>query len=99
MSSPLLSQEFSNSASREYFVSADAEPNGDGSRERPFLLLSQVENVSAVGDTIYLLSSDTGTVLDGGIALKAQQSLEKFPESNLRQTLFELADFIVSREV
>ena len=30
---------------------------------------------------------------------KAQRSLEKFPESNLRQTLFELADFIVSREV
>jgi len=30
---------------------------------------------------------------------KAQRSLEKFPESSLRQTLFELADFIVSREV
>jgi len=75
VSSPLLSQESSNSASREYFVSADAEPNGDGSRERPFLLLSEVENVSAIGDTIYLLSSDTGTVLDGGIALKAQQRL------------------------
>ncbi|MCS5552896.1 MAG: polyprenyl synthetase family protein [SAR324 cluster bacterium] len=30
---------------------------------------------------------------------KAQHILEKFPESSLRQTLFELADFIVSREV
>ena len=30
---------------------------------------------------------------------KAQRSLEKCPESNLRQTLFELADFVVSREV
>ena len=30
---------------------------------------------------------------------KAQRSLEKFQESSLRQTLFELADFIVSREV
>jgi len=30
---------------------------------------------------------------------KAQSSLEKFPESSLRQTLFDLADFIVSREV
>ena len=30
---------------------------------------------------------------------KAQRILEKFPESSLRQTLFELADFIVSREV
>ena len=32
-------------------------------------------------------------------ALEAQRSIEKFPESSLRQTLFELADFIVSREV
>ena len=31
--------------------------------------------------------------------IKAQRSLEKFPESSLRQTLFELAEFIVSREV
>jgi len=31
--------------------------------------------------------------------LKAQRSLEKFPKSSLRQTLFELADFIVLREV
>ncbi len=30
---------------------------------------------------------------------KAQRSLKKFPETSLRQTLFELADFIVSREV
>ena len=30
---------------------------------------------------------------------KAQRILEKFPESSLRQTLYELADFIVSREV
>ena len=32
-------------------------------------------------------------------ARKAQRSLERFPESNLRQILFELADFTVSREV
>ena len=30
---------------------------------------------------------------------KAQRSLEKFPESRMRRTLFELADFIVSRDV
>ena len=30
---------------------------------------------------------------------KAQRILKKFPETSLRQTLFELADFIVSREV
>jgi len=32
-------------------------------------------------------------------SLEAQKSLEKFPESNLRKTLFELADYIVSREI
>ena len=32
-------------------------------------------------------------------ALEAQRSIEKFPELSLRQTLFELADFVVSREV
>ena len=32
-------------------------------------------------------------------AFEAKRNLEKFPESNLRQTLFKLADFIVSREV
>ena len=32
-------------------------------------------------------------------ALEAQCSLEKFPESSLRKTLFELADYIVTREV
>ena len=32
-------------------------------------------------------------------AFEAKRSLEKFPESSLRQTLFKLADFIVSREV
>ncbi len=32
-------------------------------------------------------------------AFEAKRSLEKFPESSLRQTLFKLANFIVSREV
>ena len=32
-------------------------------------------------------------------AFEAKRNLETFPESNLRQTLFKLADFIVSREV
>jgi hypothetical protein len=74
-SSPVLGQESSNAAGKEYFVSADAGPNGDGSRQRPFLLLSQVERVAAAGDTIYLLSSESGKVLDGGIALKVRQRL------------------------
>ncbi len=64
-----------NSASKKYYVSADARPDGDGSRRTPFLLLSQAESASAAGDTIYLLSSESGKVLDGGIALKPRQKL------------------------
>ena len=75
VSAPVLGQQSSTSASKEYFVSVDAGPNGDGSRQHPFLLLSQVESVSAAGDTIYLLSSENGKVLDGGIALKVRQRL------------------------
>jgi len=75
VSFPAFSQQPTNSAGKDYYVSADAEPNGDGSWQRPFLLLSQVESVSDVGDTIYLLSSESGKVLDGGIALKFRQRL------------------------
>ena len=72
VSSPVLGQESGNSVSKEYYVSADAGPNGDGSRQRPFLLLSQAESTSAAGDTIYLLFSQSGKVLDGGISLNLQ---------------------------
>jgi hypothetical protein len=58
-----------------YYVSADARPDGDGSRRRPFSLLSQAESASAAGDSIFLLSSDGARVLDGGIALKPRQRL------------------------
>ena len=75
LSSPSHGQQPSNAASTKYYVSADARPNGDGSRPRPFLLLAQAESASAAGDTIYLLSSDSGQVLDGGIALKPRQKL------------------------
>ena len=75
LSSPSHGQQSSNAASTKYYVSADARPNGDGSRPRPFLLLAQAESASAAGDTIYLLSSDSGQVLDGGIALKPRQKL------------------------
>ena len=74
-SSPVLGQESSDSVSKTYYVSVDAGSNGDGSRQRPFLLLSQAESVSVAGDTIYLLSSERGNVLDGGIVLKARQRL------------------------
>jgi len=75
VSVPVLGQQSSNSAGEEYYVSADAGPNGDGSRQSPFLSLSQVDSISVAGDTIYLLSSDSGKVLDGGIALKPRQRL------------------------
>ena len=75
LSSPSQGQQPSHSASKKYYVSADARPDGDGSRLRPFLLLSQAESASAAGDAIYLLSSDNGNVLDGGIALKPRQKL------------------------
>ena len=60
-------------AGAAYYVSADARPDGDGSRRRPFRSLPDVEAASAAGDTIYLLSSDS--VLDGGIRLKPGQRL------------------------
>ena len=56
LSSPSQGQQPSHSASKKYYVSADARPDGDGSRLRPFLLLSQAESASAAGDAIYLLS-------------------------------------------
>ncbi len=56
-----------------YYVSADAGANGNGSKNSPFVALSQAQSVSAAGDTIYLLAGDR--VLDGGIALKTGQKL------------------------
>ena len=75
LASPSNGQQSGNSAGIKHYVSADAGPNGDGSQRRPFLLLSQAEEASAAGDIIYLLSSDSGKVLDGGIALKPRQRL------------------------
>ena len=59
----------------DYYVSADAGVNGDGSQSKPFLLLSQAESASAAGDTIYLVASNRAGLLDGGIALKPRQKL------------------------
>ncbi len=56
-----------------YYVSADAGGNGNGSKNSPFVELSQAQSVSAAGDTIDLLAGDR--VLDGGIALKTGQKL------------------------
>jgi hypothetical protein len=58
------------------YVSATAKPGGDGSRSRPFNSLAAVEQASASGDRIIVLSSPwNATPLDGGITLKPGQKL------------------------
>ncbi len=75
LSSPAQGQAPGSSAGATIYVSADAGSGGNGSQGRPFASLSQAESASAAGDTIYLLASDSGMVLDGGIALKPRQKL------------------------
>ena len=75
-SSPVSnSQNPTGSGVSEYFVSADAGGDGDGSRRRPFASLSQAESAAAAGDVIYVIASTEGRILNGGIALKAGQKL------------------------
>ena len=56
-----------------WYVKADAAAGGDGSRNRPFATLEQVEKMSQPGDTIRVLPSTRP--LDGGIQLKDNQRL------------------------
>lgn len=56
-----------------WYVRADATAGGDGSRNRPFATLAQVEQASQPGDTIRILPSTRP--LDGGIQLKDNQRL------------------------
>jgi hypothetical protein len=56
-----------------WHVKADAATGGDGSRNRPFATLEQVEKASQPGDTIRVLPSTRP--LDGGIQLKDNQRL------------------------
>ena len=56
-----------------WYVKAGAPHPGDGSKNRPFTSLDQVEAASGPGDTIYVVQSQG--VLDGGIALKNGQRL------------------------
>jgi hypothetical protein len=56
-----------------WYVKADAAPGGNGSRNRPFATLEQVEKASRSGDTIRVLPSTRP--LDGGIQLKDNQRL------------------------
>src|SRR5882762_5765515 len=58
----------SSEAASTWYVKADAAAGGDGSRNRPFATLEQVEAASQPGDTIRVLPSMRP--LDGGIQLK-----------------------------
>ena len=61
------------SEAADWYVKAGAPHPGNGSKNRPFTSLEQVEAASAAGDTIYVLQSQGA--LDGGIQLKDGQSL------------------------
>ena len=61
------------SEAADWYVKAGAPHPGNGSKNRPFTSLDQVEAASAAGDTIYVLQSQG--VLDGGIQLKDGQRL------------------------
>jgi hypothetical protein len=61
---------------RTLFVRAGAAPGGDGSALRPFSSLAAVADASAPGDRIVVMPAPLGLPpLDGGIALKPNQSL------------------------
>jgi hypothetical protein len=66
----------SSEAASTWYVKGDAAGGGDGSRNRPFATLEQVEGASQPGDTIRILPSTRP--LDGGIQLKENQRLIGF---------------------
>src|SRR3954468_6907895 len=65
-------------------VRAGAPPGGTGSADAPFATLAEVEAASGPGDTIVVEAADAA--LDGGIALKAGQTLQGGPRSVLTNT-------------
>jgi hypothetical protein len=61
---------------RFFFVNNLAEPNGDGSFERPFAALKDAERHSESGDVIYVFAGDgTAKNMAHGIVLKDKQIL------------------------
>lgn len=60
-------------SARTWYVSASAEPGGNGTPAKPFQTLTAVESASKAGDIIRVLASEEA--LDGGIRLKARQQL------------------------
>jgi hypothetical protein len=69
----LMSMAGASEAASTWYVKADAAAGGNGSRNRPFATLEQVEAASQAGDTIRVLPSTRA--LDGGIQLKDGQRL------------------------
>ena len=69
----LMSMTGASEAASTWYVKADASAGGDGSRNRPFATLEQVEAASRPGDTIRVVPSMRP--LDGGIQLKDGQRL------------------------
>lgn len=70
--SPMVSAQ---QGSGQFYVSADAGNNGNGSQARPFSSLAEAESASKAGDTIYLVTNSQGMLIDGGITLKPRQKL------------------------
>ena len=69
----LMSMAGASEAASTWYVQADAAGGGNGSRNRPFATLEQVEAMSRPGDTLRVLPSMRP--LDGGIQLKDGQRL------------------------
>lgn len=64
------------SSGKTLYVSAEAPEGGDGSRQRPFSSLAELERASAPGDTLVVLPAPLGMApLEGGIALQHGQRL------------------------
>jgi hypothetical protein len=73
--SSLAYSQLSNTETATYYISADAASGGDGSQNQPFASLTEAEQISKPGDTLYLLRSSEDKPIDGGIALKPGQKL------------------------
>jgi hypothetical protein len=69
----LMSMAGASEAASTWYLQADAAAGGNGSRNRPFATLEQVEAASRPGDTVRVLPSTRP--LDGGIQLKDGQRL------------------------
>ena len=75
------------SQGEEYYVKADASPNGHGSEAQPFNSLQAVEAVAGEGDVIFvMLPDDPKMALEGGITLKDGQKLLGLGEAKPRIT-------------